>query len=102
MIINAHLEAFNELQKFHEENRYFKIFGNHDIYLKEQSYLKDYLHYYENRYTREEHPFFEGLESHEGILLQHEHNDEEVLIVHGHQRVAPNDQFLFFFLLSLK
>lgn len=102
VIINAHLEAFNELQKFHELGRYYKIYGNHDIYLKDQNYLKDFLHIYENRYTRDQHPFFVGLRSHEGILLKHEHKDEEVLIVHGHQGDAPNDQFWFFSMLSLK
>lgn len=102
IIINAHIEAFNMLQKFHEHHRYYKIFGNHDIYLKDHDYLKNYLYRYENRYTQEEHPFFEGLKSYEGIKLVHENSKEEVLVVHGHQGDAPNDQFWFFSMLSLK
>lgn len=102
VIINAHLEAFNSLQRFHETNRYYKIFGNHDIYLKDQHYLKKYLYRFHNRYTKEELPFFTGLIAHEAIKLVHTKTQQEAFIVHGHQGDAPNDQFWFLSMLSLK
>lgn len=102
VVINAHLESFNMLQRFHDDNRYYRIYGNHDIYLKDHNYLKQFLYLYENRYTGKKHPFFENLKSYEGIKLKHETTHEEVLIVHGHQGDAPNDQFWFFSMLSLK
>ena len=37
VVINAHLESFNMLQRFHDDNRYYRIYGNHDIYLKDHN-----------------------------------------------------------------
>lgn len=102
VIKNAHVEAFDIMQAFHEKGRYYLIYGNHNIYLKDPEYTEKHLYHYHNRYTDEHSTFFKGIVAHEGIKLLNTKTQQEVLIVHGHQGDLPNDQFWFLSMLSLK
>lgn len=102
VIKNAHMEAFEILRQFYVDQRFYKLFGNHDIYLEDLNYVKEHLYQYRNRYTKIEFDLFDQIKIHEAIKLKHEKTQEEVFVVHGHQGDLPNDQFWFFTMLSLK
>lgn len=102
VIKNAHVEAFDVMQEFHDEGRYYLIYGNHNIYLKDPDYTQKHLYHYHNRYTNEHHDFFSGIVAHEAIKLSNPTTHQEILVVHGHQGDLPNDQFWFLSMLSLK
>jgi len=102
VIKNAHIEVFDVMQKFYEDNRFYLLYGNHNIYLKNKSYIQDQLYHYYNHYTGETNAFFEGIQAYEAICLKHRITGQEILTVHGHQGDLPNDQLWFFSMLSLK
>jgi predicted phosphodiesterase len=78
----AEVLKFNERHlrqegKFHERNKYFRVFGNHDSkYEKSATVAKHLL------------PYFPGLKVNEGIMLNYE-NLPHILLVHGHQDYVP-------------
>ncbi len=99
---NAHPEVFDAIKKFFDKGRLIRLFGNHDIYLKNQKYVEE--NYYTNydEYSEVFFDFLKGLQPIEGLVLKHKETGQEILTVHGHQGDAPNDQFWFFTMLSLK
>lgn len=101
-IKNAHPEVFSTIRQFHKDDRYIRMWGNHDIYLKNQSYVEN--HYYINydEYTDTFFNFLKDLEPIESLLLKNKKTGQEIFTVHGHQGDAANDQLWFFTMLSLK
>lgn len=101
-IKNAHAEVFKSIKKFYDEGRFIKMWGNHDIYLKNMSYVEE--HYYRNydEYEEEFFEFLKGMKPVEAVVLKNKRTEQEIFVVHGHQGDAPNDQFWFFTMLSLK
>lgn len=102
VIKNAHLDAFQAIQAFHDDHRFYMIYGNHNIYLKDPEYIKKHLYKYYNRYTGEVNDFLKGIVAYEAIKLVNTKTKEEVLVVHGHQGDLPNDHLWYFSMLSLK
>lgn len=63
--------------EFHQRNKYFRVFGNHDSQYENASTVAKYLH-----------PYFKDLKVYEGILLQFGLLPN-ILMVHGHQGYLP-------------
>ena len=99
---NAHPEVFDSIKKFYDDDRFILMFGNHNIYLKNPEYVEK--HYYTNydEYTETFFDYLKGIKPIEALLLKNTHTGQEILTVHGHQGDAPNDQFWFLTMLSLK
>ena len=58
---------------FYNENRYLKVFGNHDSQWGNKNRIKKYLH-----------PHFPNMKVYEGIVLEYE-DSPDIIMVHGHQ-----------------
>lgn len=101
-IKNAHPAIFSTIKQFFDEDRFIMMWGNHNIYLKDPSYVE--RHYYTNydEYHETFYSFLEGLKPIEALVLKHTRTGQEILTVHGHQGDAPNDQFWVLTMLSLK
>ncbi|WP_062532131.1 serine/threonine protein phosphatase [Jeotgalibaca dankookensis] len=101
-IKNAHPAVFSTIKQFFDEDRFIMMWGNHNIYLKDPSYVE--RHYYTNydEYYETFYSFLEGLKPIEALVLKHTRTGQEILTVHGHQGDAPNDQFWVLTMLSLK
>lgn len=99
---NAHADVFSVIKQFYDDDRLIRLYGNHDIYLKNKKYVKE--NYYKNydEYKEVFFDFLNGLEPIEALVLRNLETGQEILTVHGHQGDAPNDQFWFFTMLSLK
>lgn len=99
---NAHDKVFDLIKKFFDDDRLIKLYGNHDIALKNPKFVEK--NYYTNydEYTEEFFDFLKGLKPVESLVLRYKKTGQEILTVHGHQGDAPNDQFAFFTMLSLK
>jgi len=69
----THTWVYELLAKFHnpdpEKTRYLKVWGNHDLYWKDNEAVY--------------HTLFPGIEVHEGIILESEAGT--ILLLHGHQ-----------------
>lgn len=102
LIKNAHPEIFSTIKKFYDDDRFIMMYGNHNIYIKNKSYVEE--HYYTNydEYSETFFDFLKGIEPIEALVLKHPETGQEILTVHGHQGDAPNDQLWIFTMLSLK
>lgn len=101
-IKNAHVDTYKEIKRFYDVGRYYRIYGNHDIYLDNPKYVRKNLDINYDEYTEEFFDFLRGIEPLESIILKHRLTSQELFVIHGHQGDAPNDQFWFFTMLSIK
>lgn len=99
---NAHADVYTNIKKFYDDDRYVRIYGNHDIYLKDKKYVEENFHINYDEYNEVFFDFLKGLEPLEAVVLKHRRTSQEIFVIHGHQGDAPNDQFWFFTMLSLK
>ncbi|KXZ39185.1 UDP-2,3-diacylglucosamine pyrophosphatase LpxH [Alkalithermobacter thermoalcaliphilus JW-YL-7 = DSM 7308] len=102
VIKNAHHEAFANIKKFYDDDRLILLYGNHNIYLKNQEYVRDNYYTFYDHYHKIEHDFLQGIEPLEALVLKVKKTGQEILIVHGHQGDLVNDHLWFFTMLSLK
>lgn len=84
-IINVHIDTFELLSKFFDDNRLYFIYGNHDIVKKNDKYLNSNFYYYFDRREKKHIPIFSGIKVHEGLVLRHKETDDKVFLIHGHQ-----------------
>ncbi len=88
----AHSHIFWLMREFFNNNRLYLIYGNHDIERRNPEVVKKTLSTFYDEQTQKDEPLFEGIEVHEGVILQHEDSEEEIFLVHGHQGDLINDQ----------
>lgn len=101
-IIKANRAVWDLLLKFHRADRSVRMFGNHDIQLKDPGYVRANLWTAADPDTGEVEPFFTGLEAIESLVLKHRVTGQEVFVVHGHQGDFTNDQVWWFNRFSLR
>ncbi|MGE5581456.1 MAG: metallophosphoesterase [Bacillota bacterium] len=85
-IVSAHQEVFKLLRKLQLQQRYYSIWGNHDIFKKDRTF-------WESLRLKDGDRLLCGFESREGIILRHLETGSQILLVHGHQVDPPNDRF---------
>ncbi len=92
-ISNIYTDIFRLLHDFYKEDRYYMIYGNHDIVKKYPAYIKKNFERYYNSHTDSYEPLFENIKAHEGLILKHRDTQSKVLLIHGHQGDLLNDIF---------
>lgn len=90
-IRSAHVSVFDMLKKFHNSNRMYMLFGNHNMHLKDPKYVEAHLYRIYDEYTEEEEDLFPNLTVHEALILTHRETNQEIFVVHGHQGDFLND-----------
>lgn len=101
-IKNAHFETFEIIKRFHQNNRFILIYGNHNIYLKDPRYVEKNLYTHLNEHSQDRIDFLKDIRPEEALVLKHKRTGQQVFIVHGHQGDFSNDQFWYLNMLSLK
>lgn len=101
-IRNAHPEAFDAVQRFHDDERLILLYGNHDIQLRDPAFVERNFFTYYDDYTELTYPMLRGIEPREALVLEHTGTGQRILVVHGHQGDFYNDQFWFITMLSMK
>lgn len=91
-ILKANPEVFRLLRQFHVKDRYIRIYGNHDMQLRDPKFVRQHLYLRLNDVTGHVEPLLDGTKVEEAVLLRHKGTDQEILTVHGHQGDFPNDQ----------
>nr|WP_314838477.1 serine/threonine protein phosphatase [uncultured Flavobacterium sp.] len=84
-IFEAHKSVYLLLKKFHDSNRYFKIWGNHEMNFKDKKSVEKILFTYTNTQNDTVQPLFTGIQCHEDLVLQHKETKQELFLTHGHQ-----------------
>lgn len=84
-IKRSHPETFELLSEFFHDNRFYSVFGNHDIVKKAPSFSSKYCDsYYYERSLREV-PLFPRIVYYSGVILEDRVNGNDVYLTHGHQ-----------------
>lgn len=84
-ILEAHKNVFDLMKQFYNEDRLFRVVGNHDMVYRNQSYVKKHLYSYFNKVTGKEEPLFPGVTFTEGLILENSDSKQEIFMCHGHQ-----------------
>lgn len=84
-IVREHSDVFWLMSKFYKEDRFFMLYGNHDIVKSQEKFLEENLYYYYDERTRTNIPMFKDIKAHEGLVLNYKNENNKILLVHGHQ-----------------
>jgi len=101
-IKNAHFETFEIIKRFHQNNRFILIYGNHNIYLKDPKYVEKNLFTHLNEHSGQMVDFLKDIKPEEALVLKQKKTGQQIFVVHGHQGDFSNDQFWYLNMLSLK
>lgn len=82
-IIEEHISAFKLIKKFHQNNRFIMIYGNHDIVKSHPRVLKEYFSTYYDKFSNEEKELLTDLQVYESLIL--DYDGKEIFLLHGHQ-----------------
>lgn len=90
-IVREHLDVFLLLKRFYEDNRFYMIYGNHDMCKKNCKILKNCFYTHYDDVSGKRIKLLEGMDTYEAIVLDCKDNNE-IFIVHGHQDDFLNDK----------
>ncbi len=92
-ITSIYSDIYRLLHNFYAEERFYALFGNHDIVKKQPSFVKSNLQRYYNSHTSSYEPLFENIEVHEGLILKNVDSNTKLFLAHGHQGDLLSDIF---------
>jgi UDP-2,3-diacylglucosamine pyrophosphatase LpxH len=84
-IFKAHKNNFLLLREFHLKNRLHMLWGNHDMVLRKNKKVAKLLYSYFDELNSTKKDLLNGLTYDEGIILDVEGFDKNILLIHGHQ-----------------
>lgn len=102
LIRSAHSDVFCTLKEFYNKGHLILLFGNHNMILKNPVHAKRFLEEFYDEYYDETSTLFPGIDIQEGVVLKYKGNQQEFLVVHGHQGDMMNDQFWRVSMFSLR
>lgn len=82
-IIKNNLNIFMKLKEFYDDDRFIMIYGNHDIYKKDNNILDKYFYEYKDETLDLEYLLFDDLVVYESLILEYKNKD--IFLIHGHQ-----------------
>lgn len=92
LIIHMHSDAFWIMKQFYEDNRFYMLYGNHDIVKGRKSYMGRHCDAYYCECAKEKIPLFPGMTAREGLILEERETGERLFLLHGHQGELLNDK----------
>lgn len=92
-IIDVHSDAFWIMSNFYQDNRFYMLYGNHDIIKRRKSYMPTHCDNYYCDGTNCNIPLFPNIPILEGLILENRTTHERIFLVHGHQGDLLNDTF---------
>lgn len=84
-IFEAHQNVFMLLKEYHLKKRLHMIYGNHDMVFKNDKTVENTLYTYFDKITSTKKDLLKGLTYNEGIILEIEGFEKNILLIHGHQ-----------------
>lgn len=90
-IIEAHTDVFSLLSKYHQSNRLYMIYGNHDMVKKNKSFCKNKFCNYTDKKQNTKKTLFPDIIIRESLVLKHKQDHYELFLLHGHQGDLIND-----------
>lgn len=94
-IYSAHPQIFDLLRRFFEDDRMHMLYGNHNLQLRKDEYLRKNLYHVYDDYSDSYVPLFPGMTAHEALILTERESGQQIFVVHGHQGDLISDQLWF-------
>lgn len=88
----AHADVFLAIKQFFDAGRLVLLYGNHNIYLKSDAFVRRNYDQYYDEFSQDTHELLQGVTPHEALVLKSRASGQEILVVHGHQGDCMNDQ----------
>ena len=82
-IIKNNLNVFMKLREFYDDDRFIMIYGNHDIYKKDNKIVGKYFYKYKDKVSDLDYLLLDGLVAYESLILEYKNRD--IFLIHGHQ-----------------
>jgi UDP-2,3-diacylglucosamine pyrophosphatase LpxH len=92
-IIQIHSDVFWLMSLFYKDDRFFMLYGNHDIVKRNNSYAKTRCNAFYCDSIQSNMSLFPGIEITEGLILRLRHTNNRIFLTHGHQGDLINDTF---------
>ncbi len=90
-IAKANVGVFSILTSFYEDNRYFPLYGNHDMVKRNEKWVDKNLDHYQLEYNDRVLPLFPRISVNEAFVLTHSDTNDQIFLLHGHQVDIAND-----------
>lgn len=84
-IKNMHSETFRIMSQFFKDDRFYAVYGNHDIVKKRARFFKQNFHNYYCNHSMCHQPLFPHICFYPGIILEDEAGQKNLYLTHGHQ-----------------
>lgn len=89
-IKSMHTKVFDLLAQYYQENRFYAVFGNHDIIKRKKHFTKTYCQDYYCEKSLKYHSLFPGITFYSGIILENiemqaSGKQKDIYLTHGHQ-----------------
>lgn len=91
-IIDVHSDAFWMLSNFYKNNRFYMVYGNHDIVKRRKTFMNTNCNNFYCECSQSEISLFPNIDIPESIILENINNHERIFLVHGHQGSLLNDK----------
>ncbi len=92
-IYKAHKNVFELLKLFHEKDRLYLLWGNHDMIFRDPLAVERMVYkFITPKKIKEKEQLFD-LTFHESVLLEIENTDKKIFLIHGHQADWLNYKF---------
>ncbi len=92
-IYEAHKNVFELLKLFHEKDRLYLLWGNHDMIFRDPLVVERMVYkLITPKKIKEKEQLFD-LTFHESVLLEIENTDKKIFLIHGHQADWLNYKF---------
>lgn len=101
-IRSAHMDVFTLLKKFFDENRFYMMYGNHNIYLRDKYFVRRNYYFFYDEYKEKYEKLFYKMRPIEALLLKEKNSGQEILVVHGHQGDLLNDRLWLLSMLGVR
>ena len=88
-----HMQSFEMLSMFYRQNRFFAVYGNHDITKKSSKFPKKYFFSFYCVKTLCDRPLFPDIAFYPGIILHDKLKGHDIYMTHGHQADLLNSTF---------
>ncbi|MFA5602274.1 MAG: metallophosphoesterase [Bacilli bacterium] len=91
-IIENYKDVFSLMAMFYQKNRFYMLYGNHDIVKKDKKLRNSVMDYCYDEIRDEFITLFPNINIEEGLILQYDKTKDEMLLTHGHQGDFLNDK----------
>lgn len=84
-IKNMHPDTFRIISRYYHNNRFYAVYGNHDIVKKNPAFSQKYFSTYYCDHSMCHQPLFPHICFHSGIILEDKEGKKDIYLTHGHQ-----------------